>query len=173
MGIKEGIRVFASCKRGRSSATAFPPTVPCQQFPICWSLVNSPTASVPHHRPASSSQSHRTIYELERSISHPPIAMVAPRLAGLLAGLQAIARLQRKSIVQRLRIQPATKQPNRQRESGICVELPTSRLDSLLSSALPRGTVANAQYQAGSTPTGSDWQDASRLALTQADRVNP
>lgn len=45
---KEGVKVFffrlsplASPKRGRSSATVFPPTVPCQQFPICLSLVNS------------------------------------------------------------------------------------------------------------------------------------
>ena len=49
--------------------------------------------------------------------------------AGSLAGwLQAIARLQQQKIAQKLRIQPPANHPNRQGESGICVELPTSFL---------------------------------------------
>ena len=75
----KGMKVFffasASPKRGRSSATVLPPTVPCQQF----------QSALPHHTPRPLS-SHGTIYELERSILQTPVTTLASRLAGGLAG---------------------------------------------------------------------------------------
>ena len=127
VGIKEGIRVFSPLP-SEGDHPLLSSRQPCHasNFPICCRLSNSQL--LPHQISLPAPSSHRTIYELERSISQTPIAIVAPRLAGLLVWLQAIARLQRNNIAQRLRIQPSARQPNRQGESGICVELPTSLL---------------------------------------------
>ena len=142
--------------------------MPCQQFPTCnlLSLVNSQLAPsyfvlrTPNSRPLSS---HGTIYELERSIFQTPAAIFASRLPGRacwLVGCKPSLDCNSRRLRRDCAFNHQPNKPNRQGESGICVELPTSFLIRDCPPPCLGVPSPYAQYQPGSTPTDSDWQNA-------------